>query len=253
MPSSVDFKELVLAGSEKYLSNVSIDCVVFGFHDNQLKVLLLKFNESNFWGLPGGFIGKNETVEESANRVLRERTGIKEIFLQQFGVFSDPARSNPFFTKEVLDRVGIDFPKDEWIIQRFISIGFLALVEFSQVIPQTDLLADECYWVNLDEVENLMMDHALILQKALEALRLQLSYQPIGYNLLPEKFTMPELQRMYETILGETLDRRNFQRKMLAYDILIRLNERREGVAHKAPVLYKFDLEKYTKALQQGL
>jgi hypothetical protein len=99
----------------------------------------------------------------------------------------------------------------------------------------------------------LMLDHNLILQKALETLRLQLNYQPIGYNLLPSTFTMPELQRLYEAILGRILDRRNFHRKITAYDILKKLNERRSGVAHKAPDLYSFDLEKYHQALKEGL
>jgi hypothetical protein len=96
------------------------------------------------------------------------------------------------------------------------------------------------------------MDHGQIVQQALLTLRTHLRYEPVGYNLLPEKFTMPELQKLYETILGKKLDRRNFQRKMLSYDILKRLKQRREGVAHKAPYLYSFDLKKYSTALKDG-
>jgi hypothetical protein len=99
----------------------------------------------------------------------------------------------------------------------------------------------------------LILDHDHILQTALSTLRLQLNYQPIGYNLLPRKFTMPELQKLYETILDKKLDRRNFQRKILSYDILRQLDEKRTGVAHKAPFLYSFNLKNYQKALRQGL
>ena len=253
MPSEVALKHFVLNGGKEFLSHISIDSVVFGFHDNQLKVLLLKMNSSEFWGLPGGFVRKEETVEQAAMRILKERTGIEEIFLHQFGVFSDPARSNPFLQRKMFTDKGVEIDEGNWALQRFISIGFFALVEFSQVIPKSDIFSDECFWVNLEDAKNLMMDHETILGKALDALRLQLSYQPVGYNLLPEKFTMPELQRLYETILGHPLDRRNFQRKMLSYNILIKLNERREGVAHKAPSLFKFDLERYSQALKEGL
>jgi len=236
-----------------FLDHISLDCVVFGFHSNQLKVLVLRMKKSGEWALPGGFVREDESIEVAANRVLKVRTGLDEIFLRQFNVFSDPQRSkrNPAVNDLVLARMG--HPDESWFNQRFISVGFYALVEFSQVQPHPDELSDICEWVNLDEIGNLMMDHNAILNKALETLRLQLTFQPIGYNLLPEKFTMSELRKLYETILGKELDRRNFQRKILAYDILIRLEEVRKGVAHKAPTLYKFNLENYQKALEEGL
>lgn len=237
----------------KYLDHISLDCVVFGFHSNQLKVLVLRMKKSGEWALPGGFVCEEESIEVAANRVLKVRTGLDEIFLRQFNVFSDPKRSksNPAVNDLIL--AGTNWPDASWFDQRFISVGFYALVEFSQVQPQPDELSDICEWVNLDEIDNLMMDHNAILNKALETLRLQLTFQPIGYNLLPEKFTMSELRKLYETILGKELDRRNFQRKILAYDILIHLEEVRKGVAHKAPALYKFNLENYQKALEEGL
>jgi 8-oxo-dGTP diphosphatase len=144
-------------------------------------------------------------------------------------------------------------PDQSWFNQRFISVGFYALLDFSKVEPQHDDFSDLCTWKPLNEIDNLMLDHNQILNKALDNLRIQLNYQPVGYNLLPDKFTMPELQKLYETILGKELDRRNFQRKMLSYDILTRLEERKTGGAHKAPFLYEFNLENYQKALQNGL
>ncbi|MCW0481558.1 NUDIX hydrolase [Gaoshiqia sediminis] len=248
-PIGVNFEEL----ESQCLPHLSVDCVVFGFHDNQLKVLLLKSKFIDEWSLPGGFVGKTETVEEAATRVLKERTGLGEIFLNQFHIFSDPKRSNPGLKPENMKKAGVKLTNYEWLGQRFLSVGFYALVEFSKVDPQPDVFSQTCEWKGIDEVETLMMDHRQILDKALETMRLQLRYQPIGYNLLPEKYTMPELQKLYETILGRELDRRNFQRKILSYKILKRLPERRLGVAHKAPYLYRFDLEKYNQALLDGL
>lgn len=235
------------------LPHISLDCVVFGFHENQLKVLLLHMKYSHEWALPGGFIRESESLEVAASRVLQERTGLHHIFLQQFHVFSDPERSKRNPAVPDMRESGLFFPDDNWFKKRFISVGFYALVEYSQVLPKADSLSDVCEWVSLDELNPLMLDHNQILEKALETLRLQLTFQPVGYNLLPEKFTMPELQKLYETILGKELDRRNFQRKMLAYNILIKLDEVKSGVAHKAPGLYKFNLENYQKALDEGL
>lgn len=239
--------------NQSFLRHISLDCVMFGFHENQLKVLLLRMKKTGQWALPGGFVLEDESLEVAASRVLRQRTGLDRIFLRQFNVFSDPQRSkvNPAIA-DLVDS-GISFPDQAWFSQRFISVGFYALVEFSQVQPQPDSLSDICEWINLEKIGTLMMDHNLIVSSALETLRLQLSFQPIGYNLLPEKFTMSELRRLYETILGKELDRRNFQRKMLTYNILIRLDEVRQGAAHKAPVLYSFNVESYEKALAEGL
>lgn len=235
------------------LSHISLDCVVFGFHENQLKVLLLHMKKTGEWALPGGFVGESESLEVAANRVLNERTGLDEIFLRQFHVFSDPLRSKDNPAVSDLIEFGSNVPEPSWFEQRFISIGFYALVEYSKVEPQTDALSDFYEWVGLADIGRLIIDHREILDKALETLRLQLVYQPIGYNLLPEKFTMPELQKLYETILGKELDRRNFMRKMLAYNILDKLDEVKTGVAHKAPTLYRFNVENYRRALEEGL
>ncbi len=237
---------------QHFLNHISLDCVVFGFHDNQLKVLLIRRKFTKEWALPGGFVREDESIEIAATRVLQERTGLDNIFLKQFKVFSEPERAkhNP----TVIDLVDSGANPDlDWFNQRFISVGFYALVDFSKVEPTPDSISDLCAWKNLDEIDSLILDHNQILDKALETLRLQLNYQPLGYKLLPDRFTMPELQRLYETILAKELDRRNFQRKMLSYGILNKLEERKTGGAHKAPFLYEFNLENYQKALQNGL
>ncbi|MCW5910774.1 MAG: NUDIX hydrolase [Cyclobacteriaceae bacterium] len=241
--SKADFtslQEFQESGDRVYLSHLSVDCVIFGFHENSLKVLLLKWKNGP-WCLPGGFVKHKESIDQSAIRTLKERTGLAEIFLKQFYAFGDP------------DREKGKRHEGTWIGKRFVTIGYYALVDYSQVFPEPDLLSSECKWWDVDNVPELIYDHNQIMSKALEALRLSLNDHPVGYNLLPEKFTMPQLQKLYETILNEALDRRNFQKQMISLDVLIRLKERKTGGAHKAPFLYRFDKRKYDKAMKQGL
>jgi 8-oxo-dGTP diphosphatase len=253
MATAKTIMDFIISESEVYLPSLSVDCVIFGFHENQLTVLLLKIKNATVWALPGGFILKNEDVNESAKRVLKERTGLSEIFLQQFNVFGEPKRSDANFHRRVLKKTGIEIRDNHWLLRRFVTIGYYALVEYSHVNARPDNFSDQCAWRDINDVPELMMDHGEILKKALEILRRDLNYHPVGYNLLPEKFTMPELQKLYETVLGKKLDRRNFQRKILSYGILNRLKEVKKGVAHKAPYLYSFNLRKYQQALKEGL
>lgn len=248
-----DIKDFIIEGAEVYLPSLSIDCVIFGFHDNQLKVLLLKMKKATQWSLPGGFIFKNEDVDEAAKRVLQERTGLSQIFLHQFNVFGQPRRSDSNFHRRVLKKDGIELKDDHWLFRRFVTIGYYALVEYSFVNPTPDNFSEFCTWRDVNNLPELMMDHRQILDKALQTLRQHLNAHPVGYNLLPVKFTMPQLQKLYETILNKKLDRRNFQRKILSYGILKRLKEVKKGVAHKAPYLYTFDVRSYEKALNEGL
>ena len=227
-----------------YIPNLSVDCVVFGFHDITLKVLVTRLKDKDIWALPGGYVLKTENLKEAANRILFNRTGAENIYLQEFKVFSDLNRSAGIFD---------EFSDTLWNKQRFLSVGFYALVDFHQVNLVMDDISDACEWKSIDELPHFMMDHRSIFDKALITLRKQLNDKPIGYNLLPEKFTMPELQKLYEIILAKKLNRGNFYRKMLRYDILIKLDESRKGGAHKAPDLYRFDIEKYEKALKEGL
>jgi 8-oxo-dGTP diphosphatase len=239
-------KQLLEKGDKLYQTGLSVDTVIFGFHENVLKILVLDVKYINKRALPGGFIKINEPVEDAAYRVLQERTGVSNIFLQQFDVFSNPTRSDASVHQTRYKEFGIKIPKDNWLMQRFITIGFFALIDYTEVkTTDSQLNAEHC--------DSMMMDHKEIVFKALESLRTQLAYTPIGKNLLPKKFTMPELQKLYETILDQKLDRRNFQRKMISFGILNKLNETRKGGAHKAPFLYTFNDKKYQKALKEGL
>jgi 8-oxo-dGTP diphosphatase len=236
--------EQILKNSEELwatcIPHLSVDNVVFGFHDTQLKVLLLQVNEEQ-WLLPGGYVRKNENVNDAVKRVLKERTGADDIFLHQFATFGDVNRSEAFFE---------GYPDDLWHKQRFISTSYYALVDYTKVVPLVDEFSLATEWVNVDSLPNMMMDHRQILNTALAVLREQLVYKPIGFNLLPDEFTLTELQRLYEAVLGAKLNRGNFYRKIMKYDILVKLNSTRSGGAHRSPDLYKFDEDKYNASLK---
>ena len=253
LPASL--KQLLVKGNEMFLPSISIDCVIFGFHENTLKLLLLDSAKINKWTLPGGFVLKSEDINDAAYRVLLERTGLKDIYLKQFDVFGQPNRIDVSVHKTTFEQYGSKIPKEHWLLQRFVSVGYFALIDYTNYAIQNDIMNSVYAWKGIEQVKNLPIDHdhGAIIQKALESLRTQLAYLPIGKNLLPKKFTMPELQKLYETILNKPLDRRNFQRKMLGFDILNKLNETRKGGAHKAPFLYSFNDKKYQKALKEGL
>jgi 8-oxo-dGTP diphosphatase len=241
--------EFFSKGHLHFLPHISIDCVIFGFHSNQLKVLLLQWKETQRWCLPGGFIYRDEHMDDAAVRILESRTGLKNVYLQQFRAFGAPDRDKG--KHGITRHLGPN--SKTWIKDRFITIGYWAIVEFSEVKPTPDVFSSDCKWWDIHKVPELILDHNAILDEALLSLRRNLNDYPLGRNLLSEKFTMPDLQRVYETILGKKLDRRNFQKKILSLGILQKLKERKSGVAHKAPYLYKFDEKKYQRALKQGL
>ncbi len=245
---SLSIDQFYKKGHEYFLEHLSIDCVIFGFHQNELKVLLLEWKESKRWCLPGGFILKDEHIDDAAVRILKSRTGLEKIYLRQFHAFGNPARDRK--------KHGFKAPAGasrSWLMDRFITIGYWALVEFSKATPTPDQFSSSCKWWDVKSIPKLILDHNEIINVALQSLRQHLNDYPIGKDLLPEKFTMPELQRLYETILGRVIDRRNFQKKILSMDILDRLKERKFGGAHKAPFLYRFNRKKYESALKQGL
>ena len=188
MLTKKELEEYCANARENYLPHISVDCVLFGFHEGILKVLVLKMKNEVEHYLPGGFLLKNEPIEEAANRILKERTGLDNIFLQQFHVFGDPERSKEHFEmyKDMLP------PEENWFTNRFLTIGYYALVDFCNVDPKPDQFSVSSDWCDMHDVPNLRLDHTQIVQKALYTLRLQLNYQPIGYNLMPKKFTMPE-------------------------------------------------------------
>ncbi|MEY4963518.1 MAG: hypothetical protein RLZZ323_837 [Bacteroidota bacterium] len=243
----------VLANKENYQPGLSIDCVIFGFHDNQLKVLLIKTKYSDKWALPGGFVRIDESIDDGAINVLQGRTGLQGIFLRQFATFGQVNRNPVEFSDGVLAFYQIPLAEAQWYRNRFVTVGYYALVDFLQAVPQPEGNNEIVEWIDCNAVPELILDHKEIFDKALETLRMELNLVPVGYNLLPEKFTIPELQRLYETILGRKLDRRNFLRKITSIGILTKLDEKKSNVAHKAPNLYSFDKERYEEVLKIGL
>ena len=231
--------EFVESGLHELLPHVSVDCSIFGFQAGELKILLLRWKGVDRWCLPGGYVRQDESLDEAAHHVLAERTGLKQIYLQQYRAFGGTERGEDVL-RTIFGRLGIEAPLDLWIFGRTVSVGYLALVDFAEVNPTPDHLSEEVRWWDVREHPPLLFVLDEILETALATLRVQLEYLPIGRNLLPEKFTMPELQRLYEAVLGTPLDRRNFQRKMLALEIVERLAERKRGVPHRAPNLYRF-------------
>ena len=236
--SSLDLLEIW----ESLMPSLSIDCVVFGFHDGQLKVLALKLKNTEQYALPGGFVRKDESVNEAAHRVLRDRTGLTDIFLEQFYVFGERERGDQRVHQEVFRANGVEIPDDHWLFQRFVSLGYYALVDFSKVRSTPDWLSESCDWHDHRDLPPMILDHNAIVTKALETLRLMLDHKLVGFNLLPEKFTMGELQQLYDTILDKELVRSNFQRKMLSLGIFERLEKKMTGAANKAPYLYRVEL-----------
>lgn len=237
---------------EQYLPHLTVDCVVFGFHGGGLQVLLLKWKHIERWSLPGGPIQRSEAIDAAARRILQQRTGLDEVFLRQIHVFGDMDRVESILQPVVQKELGTD-ALATWLLDRVVSVGYYALVDYLEVIPTHDTMSVECRWWDLHKRPPLLLDHEDMVAKALLTLQLQLRYQPVGLNLLPEKFTMPELQTLYESILGKTLDRRNFRKKMLDLGIIERLHERRIGSAHRSPYLYRFKIEQYEEVLANGI
>lgn len=246
---------------ESFVPNVSMDCVVFGYRNEELHVLLLKYRNLEAWALPGGFLSVSEEMEDAVNRVLIERTGLTNIFLTQFHTFSSLSRGwqHDDFSRSVLQSLYSTTPDDEvnklklWFEQRFISTGYLALVNADDSNPAPDYLSDRCTWMPVNDLPPLVLDHQMIIERALNHLKVQINFLPIGKSLLPDKFTMSSLQSLYETILDKPLDRSNFQRKILKLGMLIRHEKLMTGAANKAPYLYSFDEQIYEQLLRDGI
>lgn len=249
--------DFVKHGAERFLPHLSIDCAIFGYHDHELKTLLIRYHSHERWSLPGGYIGRHETLTEAAHRILEEKTQLTGLFLQQFHVFGDSAvRLSRIETTQThnttYSKVGVELGENHWLSERTISIGFYALVDYLRVVVTPEYLVDEYCWCKVSEIPPLEYDHNEIVQKALATLRSHLFQQPIGYNLLPEKFTLPEIHTLYETILCKQIDRRNFRKKLLSYGLIRQLPEQKKIGPHRSPFLYEFDLENYQRALEEG-
>lgn len=211
--------------------SVTTDCVIFGFDGSKLNVLLIERGGEPYkgcWAFPGGFLNMDESAEEGALRELQEETGLTGAYIKQFHTFSTPDRD----------------PRE-----RVITIAYYALVKQQEVQGGDDAVRAE--WFPLDDVPPLAFDHNKMLQLALEVLRRQMHFEPIGFELLPGRFTMRELQTLYEAILGVKFDRRNFYNKMCRLEIIKPVDSEREP-SNKEPIEYQFVSDKYGEMKQKG-
>jgi hypothetical protein len=227
--------------------HISVDCVIFGFSTKMLKILLIEREYTDSEGklqkdykLPGDFIAINEDLDLAATRVLEELTGLKDIYLQQFAFFG------------LADRISrkVDI---EWLnsttghdIQRVVTAAYYSLINISES-SSASAIKNNAAWIDTQHIPDLAFDHRSIINKGLAHLQLKLRNEPIGFELLPEKFTIRELQTLYEIILGCKLDNRNFRKKVLKSKYMVQLEEKQNGVAHKPAYFYRFDRHIYEK------
>ena len=213
---------------------LTVDAVVFGLDDEDLKVLLVRRGLEPFrdkWALPGGFVRVEESLEDAVRRELQEEAGISQVFLEQLYTFGDVDRD----------------PRE-----RVVTVAYYALVRLSDHRVKAATDARDAAWFAVSEARGLAFDHDRILAVALERLKGKVRYRPIGFELLPPQFTLSQLQRLYETILETRLDKRNFRKKILAMDFLVALDEVEKDVAHRAARLYRFDRKKYRALEKRG-
>lgn len=211
-----------------------MDCVVFGYDADELKVLLIQRALEPFkgkWALPGGFVRVDETIDNAARRELAEEAGLKDVFLEQL---------------YTLGAIGRD-PRE-----RVVSVAHYALVKLSDHRAKAATDAANAEWFPISKVPKLAFDHADILATAMSRLKGKVRYQPIGFELLPPKFTLSELQHLYEAVLETELDKRNFRKKVLGFGLLVPLKETRMAGRHRPAQLFRFDTDKYEKLKRRG-
>ncbi len=217
-----------------FKSAFSVDNVIFGFDGSDLKILLIHRGAAPFkgkWALPGDLVYPNEDLDTAAGRVLEQLTGLREVYLEQVKTFG---------------------AVDRHPLGRVITIAYYSLIKISDYVVTPASFAQSASWHSVSEVDALAFDHNEILDTCLKRLKLKVRMAPIGFELLPPKFTLTELQQLYEAILVQKLDKRNFRKKILSMKLLLDLNELQEGVAHRPAKLYQFDQKNYEEFVANG-
>ena len=217
-----------------FKSAFTVDNVIFGFDEGDLKILLIKRGEEPYkdkWALPGYFVYSNEDLDSAAKRVLEELTGLKNVYLEQVRTFG---------------------AVDRHPLGRVITIAYYSLIKIGDYKIHASSIATKAKWHSLAKVKELAFDHKEILDACFLRLKQRVKTQPVGFELLPPKFTLTELQHLYEAVLETSLDKRNFRKKILSMNLLIDLKEMQEGVAHRPARLYKFDQKKYKAFVAEG-
>jgi len=226
------------------LPTVSVDCVIFGYEENMLKVLIRRefvpYKGKIYleWKLPGNQIRRSENIEQTASRILKEQTGLENIFVKQFMVFSDPQRLSR-------NKRNYEWIKPRLADDRVVTVGFYSLINVFDVDNST--IIEDAKWESANDIKELMFDHKEIFDEAFKKLRYDLLHEPLVFELLPEKFTLTQMQKIYEAIFNTTYDKRNYRRKVNKMPYLIPLDEIQTGVSHKPARLYSFDRDIYEK------
>jgi hypothetical protein len=227
---------------KEVIPQLSINCVIFGFHEKKLHVIVnrIPLGRTTLVVLPGGYIGQKEDLTVAVERIVRESTGLQKILFKQFAVFGDASRS---FGEELSVLADL-FPDDDkqamkWLSQRFLTICYLALVDFDKIELKPTQFMETAEWLPVEKRKILAMDHGEILRNAMDSLLKELPYSPIASNLLPSKFTLPELHALVQAILGREIDRPNFRRKILGSELLVKVGQDTSGKRRPAD-LYSF-------------
>ena len=234
MPAESDIIKAITPIEDKYRLALTSDCVIFGYDNEGLKVLTIECDMEPFLGqlsLLGDYVGEEESIDEAAKRIVKFCTGNDDIFLEEVKSFSRPGR-HP--------------------LGRVITIAFYSLVSI-ELTQMSDVTNHHLMWVPLKDIAEMAFDHKEILDKCLFQLQKSLREKPIGFELLPKKFSLKQLQSLYEVVLGIELDKRNFRRKLRALNILIDLGEHQQEVSHRPAKLYKFDQESFERKRTKGL
>lgn len=228
--------------SDSATVDISVDCVIFGFDDEKLKVLLIEQRQPEEglishvqMALPGDLVKEEESLHDAAERVLEELTSLRDIYLKQFHTFGNPKRVRGLKDQEWLRNFRAH-PE-----RRVITVGYYSLVKMADYNPQAASFASEAQWVDVYQIPELAFDHNTITVSALDMLRHELIADNIGFELLPEKFTLSQLQKLYEIILDKKLDKRNFRKNVLKNESVKALNEKQTGVLHKPAQLFTFE------------
>ncbi len=246
--ANILLKQYFSEGTDAFLPHVAVNCVVFGYRHPHLKVLVLKLPGQNLWSLPGGYVKKEEPIDDAAYRNL-EMTKVEKVVLKQIQAFGDPFRVTAF---SGLNNIEGEEEKDimQWAMQRFITIVYYGLVDLraGEKTPLSSI--PKCIWMNIYEPEEMIQDHASIIAETRKLLINELLNFPVAENLLPSTFTMNELRGVYESILNRSIDRGTFRRKILNLGIVEKVDKRKDAVGRPSH-LFQFNKEKYQRFLAE--
>jgi 8-oxo-dGTP diphosphatase len=250
-----DLVHFFTKGYLDYRPETTVDCAIFGYHQGELQILLVKNKLVTMWCLPGGYVKKGEKLDLAAARITAQRTGIENLFLKQFKTFGDPGRNKrvAFDEAKFIELTGMRKNEYSWLLGDTISVGFYAISDIVHAKPNADFLSSECRWFPANKLPKLGFDHDEMVREALSTMRMHLYHFPIGKNLLPKKFTLKEIKLFYETMSGKQLNASNFPNKLIALGLIVKTNEKRNIGAHRSPTFYKFSEKAYKQALQEGL